>query len=43
MDIDVIKEGINTLIRAGYYKDKEKCGVLKGSDANLSCARVRLD
>ena len=24
MDIDVIKEGINTLIRAGYYKDKEK-------------------
>ena len=24
MDIDVIKEGINSLIRAGYYKDKEK-------------------
>ena len=24
MDVDVIKEGINSLIRAGYYKDKEK-------------------
>jgi predicted HTH domain antitoxin len=23
MDVDVIKEGINSLIRAGYYKDKE--------------------
>ena len=24
MDVDVIKEGINSLIRAGYYEDKEK-------------------
>jgi hypothetical protein len=24
MDVDVIKEGIDSLIRAGYYKDKEK-------------------
>jgi len=24
MDVGVIKEGINSLIRAGYYKDKEK-------------------
>lgn len=24
MDVDVIKEGIKSLIRAGYYKDKEK-------------------
>ena len=24
MDVDVIKEGINSLIRAGYYKDKDK-------------------
>jgi predicted HTH domain antitoxin len=23
-DVDVIKEGINSLIRAGYYEDKEK-------------------
>lgn len=24
MDVDVLKEGINSLIRAGYYKDKDK-------------------
>jgi predicted HTH domain antitoxin len=24
MDVDVLKEGINSLIRAGYYRDKEK-------------------
>jgi predicted HTH domain antitoxin len=24
MDVDVIKEGINSLIRAGYYTDKAK-------------------
>ena len=24
MDIDVIKEGINSLIRAGYYESREK-------------------
>jgi predicted HTH domain antitoxin len=23
MDVDVLKEGINSLIRAGYYKDKD--------------------
>lgn len=24
MDVDVLKDGINSLIRAGYYKDRDK-------------------